>query len=197
MKISTSIGMAALLGVIVVTITGHANYATKSMVMFAEMLHSIADTVVPWVGRVSGYFLVTAALGALFFGIPRLIELLGGITTPVQNSFELLLASSLTLAIVWTQLKLTKGVHHLLHSHQHGTSTASYFFGSAKLSLHKTHEVTKTELYADMIQAACGVVIGLIAFYFESTEGVRFFDITISIGLGVWMLWRGIGAIRD
>lgn len=210
MKTTTRVVVAALLGLLAVVLTAHANHTTKSTVMLAELLHSVADTVglcllfvaitceekgrnVVWVGKVSGGFLVAAALGALFFGISRLTAFLGGASMPVHNSFELLLVSSLTVAIVWTQIHLTSDVHHLTHGHKHGSSKASYFFGGAKVA----HKVTRAELYADLLQAMFGVVMGLVAFFWESAEGVRYVDITLSIGLGIWMLWRGISAITE
>lgn len=226
MKTTTKVALAATLGLTVVILTGHASHSTKSSVMLSELTHGIADTVGlllllvalflhqrkrenPWVGQVSGILLFLAGAIALGVGIGHFVVLFGGMAIPIKNPGELFLVSSITFVVVFAQIKLTEEVHHMLHGHDHGhlhrSEKASYFFGSNALvpttttskMLKKTSGSARAELFADLIQAGAGIIMGVIALALSNATSIRYLDATITVLLGIWMIYRGISQMAD
>lgn len=220
MKITTQVAAAVILGVIAVLMTGHASHTTGSTVMIAEMAHSIADTVglclllfalvlhaqkqeYPWIGQVSGTLLFLAGSVALGFGAGHLIALSGGMNIPIKNPMELFWVSSATFVVVFVQIKLTDEVHHLLHGHSHRNEKAAYFFGSkapaltTSKMLHRTSGSARAELFADLIQAATGILMGIVALGFGDIANIRYVDSSLTLVLGAWMIWRGFSMMVD
>lgn len=213
------IRIAVLLGVLVILITGYTSYLTSSTVMLAEMFHSFADTAglglllfalssatrgqsdLGWLGRASGYLLLCAGIFSLSFGLWHLSVLESGELLPVKKPFQLLIASSITVLVVWLQLKLTGDLHQLLHSHGSARRGASNFFGSGVLSSKRfvvhAHSAARTELIADLMQATAGVAMGLIALFIDNTYSIRYVDIFLSVSIGLWMLIRGGKILTD
>lgn len=220
MKIITQVAFAGALGVLAVFLTGHAHHATESSVMMAETAHIAADTITigilfvtlylhkeereyPFIGQLGGVLLILAGAVGLGFGLGHLVVIVRGSPIPIKDPSELLLVGFATLLIVFTQIKLTEEVHHLLHGHSHGSKNASYFFGggtkehkTSKMVWHASH-ATRAELYSDLVHAGAGVLMGVVAFSFGDLIAVRCLDSFLSIALGLWMIWRGIVILAD
>ncbi len=171
-----------------VLITGYAGYTTTSVVMVTEMFYSVACAIEIRLRRRAntspsmdhydlrgewGYVLFGAGVLSLTIGLKHLLVLTGGDMAQVNNPVLLLLASLVTVPIVWTRLKLTTNLRDPLHTED------------------------KVEQFAGLVQAWTAVAMGLIALFLENAYGVRCLDVFISISVGLWMLWRGLWTITD
>lgn len=188
--------LAILFGFMIIAFTHYGANATKADVLFAEMVHTVSDTLVilllfiaffvnkqllKIIGKVSGVLLCLA--GAIAFG-KAYTTFVYSITTQsyaVERGSVLLFVSIATIVLIAFQMLLIWNEHELLHGHEH-----------AHGHLRTVHQATRTELLADIIQAFAGLFEYLVIVALPSSPLlVRFVDLALTLGVGWWMIKRG------
>ena len=66
--------------------------------------------------------LFVAGLLSFACGVSYGIDFLTGVIRPIKEPVLLLIGNSFAVAIIAVQLKLTKKIHHLFHTHSHQDS---------------------------------------------------------------------------
>jgi Co/Zn/Cd efflux system component len=215
MKTKIKVAVAILLGITIIMLTGYASNSTKSTVMISEFAHAIADTAgltvllialvlhtqkkeYPVVGTIANLLLALAGIVAVGFAVAHLLAIAGGRTFPIKSPYDLIGVSFFTFLAVYTQIRLTTATHHLTHGHTHDDEQTALHDAVVTPSkmLHKATDSALKELLADLIQAAAGILIGLVALAFGDDGSVRYLDSTLSLILGIWMMWRGVTSIK-
>lgn len=191
------VGFALFLGFIIIMLTHYGSNETKTDVLFAEMVHTIADTLVILIfffsiqtngkhlrvlSKASGVLLILAGLAAFLKTYTTFVLISVGGNPAITRGSVLFFISLIVIFLIAAQMFLVWDDHGILH-------------GEIEDVGHKknVHHATKTELLADITQAFSGLVVYIATLLLpNSPVTVRYIDFLITILIGGWMGYRGI-----
>lgn len=193
------VGSAVFLGLCIILLTQYGSNVTKADVLFAEMVHTLADTLVigllflaffvnqkllKMLGKISGTLLCLAGILAFAKVYTTFVYIVSTQNYKIERGNTLLFVSLSTIALIAIQMVLVWNEHAMLHGHIDDHK-----------HLHTVHGAAKTELLADIIQACAGLTEYFVILVLSGAPlFVRFIDLVLTLGVGWWMIQRG-GAI--
>lgn len=213
----TRVMLALPLGVLIILFTHYGSKTTKADVLFAEMIHTVSDTIVigllfislvssGWIlkalGKISGLLLCLAGSVAFLKAYTTLVETIVTQHNHVERKGVLLAVSLSTILLIAIQIVLIWNEHvdeakseEDVESQQASTQIDSdHIHGESSGHTHvrHVHNATRTELLADITQAFAGLCEYLVMLTVpQAPLFVRFVDLALTLGLGWWMIKRG------
>lgn len=190
------VGFAIFLGLCIIVLTQYGSNVTKADVLFAEMVHTLADTLVitllfiaffvnqkllKMLGKISGILLCLAGLLAFSKAYTTFVYVVSTQNYTIERGNVLLFVSLITILLIAIQMLLVWNEHAMLHGHIDDHKHIHTVLGAAK-----------TELLADIIQACTGLGEYLVIVALPGAPLlVRFVDLVLTFGVGWWMIKRG------
>ena len=198
------IGFAIFLGILIISFTHYGANETSADVLFAEMIHTLADTltitllfiafyVKGWLlkalGKISGLLLLLAGFAAFAKAYTTFAYTITTKDYLIERSELLLIVSIIAVVLIFFQIMLVWNEHDILHGHDLHTDKTDHSHEHLK----NVHGAAKTELLADITQAFAGLIEYLFIIAIPSAPLlVRFVDFALTLGLGAWMIKRGV-----